>query len=162
MKSMTLFILLFSQLTFATETDVVITPSIPTGCTIVHSRLIDWVYDVRKVSETSQEATFTMITMYGSCKGNQIISSEVFGFSNLSVVQNGVVWPWQRQGIKSALTKISKTEMQISIVFDKTILFKKAPKNNLQMDFKPTNNLTFRWFIETSLKADGTMKIIIE
>jgi hypothetical protein len=53
--------------------------------------------------------------------------------------RNGLVMPWQREGVKSSLRQTTPTELEVTLELEKRILFKRRPQNHLTFHFEPGN-----------------------
>ena len=128
---------LFSFTTLA-ETRLEVTPARPVSCAQYDHANVNWVYKINKIQESSEQVTFEFITQHGSCVNGKVVPAVVDErTAGVSVFRNGLVMPWNKEGAEARLEQVSETELRVSIVFDKTILFKKKVERTLTMFFQP-------------------------
>ncbi len=134
-----LFLVIVTSYSFAqTVTIVMVTPQRPIDCLVENASRVNWVYQVKTVSEDSEHAHIQFLTQYGHCAGGKVVAEKIDAkWAQAYAMQNSSLWPWQKEGVKTELTAMSDTEMVVSMDLDKRVLFKKRQENHLTFYFEP-------------------------
>lgn len=134
-----LCLFLVSQFSFSqTPMAVLVTPKRPANCQIENHRLVNWIYNLKTISENTDEAVIQFTTQYGQCIDGKTIPAAIDpDWAVAYVVRNGAM-PWQKNGVKTKLNAISDTELSVTLTFNKKFLFKKQSENHLSYYFQPS------------------------
>jgi hypothetical protein len=134
-----LFMVVATSYAFAQSvTIVMVTPQRPVSCLVEDAKLVNWVYQVKTVSEDADMAHIQFVTQYGHCSGGKVVAEKIDPkWAQAYAMQNSNVWPWQKEGVKTQLSVTSETEMIVSMDLNKRVLFKKKAENHLTFYFEP-------------------------
>lgn len=126
------------SLSVIAETRLEVTPQRPVNCAQFDHAQVNWVYKINKVSESAEQVTFEFITQYGSCVNGRVVPVLLDErIARVSVIRDGFVMPWHKEGAEASLEQASESELRVTVVFDKTLLFKKKVERTLTMFFEP-------------------------
>lgn len=119
----------------AAETVVSVTPTRPAKCNLRDYTLINMVYELDK-EETAKEVVVTFKTSIGACKNNKITTFKYMGYQNVNMFTEGITYPW------SYLPKVESVQeseniVKVSLLFDKTKIFKNKSSRKMQFTFTP-------------------------
>lgn len=138
MKFLFLLALLFSFSAFAQETGVIVTPYYPLDCRNQDHTYVNWVKDIRKVSESETEATFTFIAQYGYCQNRQqgLYRLEPAQLS-IQLFKKGFCILCNEVPATASYRVLSQTELEVTMVVNKKVAFKKKNERELVFNFIP-------------------------
>lgn len=137
--------LLFSFGAIAQESMIIVTPDRPLDCMQADHSRVNYVYQVNRVSETAQEVVFEFKTEHGFCNNKKFHAIIIDGErASAGTIQTRFLWPWQKEGVSTELTQVSSTVMNIRLILDKTVLFKKRDYSKLSLQFRPGEILGYQ------------------
>lgn len=163
-----------------THTVVLITPQRPVDCKTQDHEVVNWVYQIRTVAESEDEARVQFLVQYGSCQQGRVSPNPIdISQASAFIMQKKILMPWQKEGVKTSIAAHSETEVLVEMKLDKKVLFKKRDENHLFLQFQPGVNfgpaqfyrdsagmmrvfqskLTFPWNIDVYL--DGDREVVL-
>lgn len=147
MKLMLLALVGAFSLSALADTRIEVTPSRPAYCLVRDYKYVNWIYDIKKVSEDDSQATFEFNVQHGSCEGGLPRPVEInLENAYVSVDRNDYFIPGlQKKGTKTSVEQSDKDELQVTVVFNKSVLFKKSPEKKLSMIFAPGVTVGYYW-----------------
>lgn len=122
----------------------------------------NFMYDLQLVSETADEAVFTLKSQYGSCLGRSLEAYPVVVQRNqLQIFKQEVSMPWHKPLFESSVSALSENEVELTIKFYKKRLFASKSQRKFFVHFWVTSNIRFFWdFTVSEVKGEGlVMKI---
>lgn len=123
------------------ETRIVVTPERPVNCKDLDHAHINWNYKLEKMAESSQDVVYEFVTQHGSCVSGKMRPNLVEEKNAMvSVIRDGFVLPWQKEGVETEIFQESETEIRVRMTFDKRVLFKKKVERDLFMTYYPGEN----------------------
>ncbi len=158
MKTLAAFtLMLLSTGIFAqTVTVVLVSPVRPVDCKLADLQTVNWIYQLQTIREDSDTAQVQFVTQSGSCVAGRTVARPVDAkWATAFAQQNGNVWPWQKEGVKTSITAYSENEVLVSMKFDKRVLFKKKDENHLTYSYQPGDLFPAQWYRD----RNGNMQV---
>ncbi len=158
MKLVVLLSLVLSFQAFASN--VVVTPSKPVNCSQQNAHHVNWINNVQ-TTEDANKLTVTFNTNYGSCINGEISYYNLMNDSSLTFWHQGINWPWSYSPY-SFLRLDNATDGNVTIEFNKNIIFNKSSIRNYDMQFSAKKNsfrqANFMWNIKlVKVSAEKTI-----
>lgn len=138
MKLIVLLSFLFTFSAFAQDTGVIVTPRIPLDCRSQDHTFVNWVKDIRKISEDADEATFTFIAQYGYCQNQRqgLYRLEPAQLS-IQLFKKGFCILCNEVPATASYRVLSETELEVTMVVNKRVAFRKKNERSLIFNFIP-------------------------
>lgn len=138
MKIALLLGVLFSFAAFAQDTGVIVTPYYPLDCRTQDHTYVNWVKDIRKVSESESEATFTFIAQYGYCQSQrQGLYRLEPSMLSIQLFKKGFCILCNEVPATASYQVINETELKVTMVVNKKVAFRKKNERRLIFNFIP-------------------------
>ncbi len=167
MKILCLLLLSLFTLSAIADSKIVVTPVRPVNCKSDNDPHVNWVYGIKKLSETEEEVKFEFLTEYGACQGGQRRLTRIYqDLADVVIMQDRI--HFGKEGVKRKLFVKTETELRVELTFDKKYLFKKKSERNFAMFFIPgeiyaiyyqngfpqKSMLEFPWRVKLTLEED--------
>lgn len=134
---LSLFVILFSLSVFA-ETRIEVSPLRPVDCKEFNYPTVNWIYKLEKLFEDKEEVVYEFVTSYGACVNGKVVATTVEeDMALVDVIRDGLVLPWQKEGVESEVKQESPTELRVRLTYDKKLLFKKKVERSFYMTYEP-------------------------
>jgi hypothetical protein len=138
MKLIVFIAFLFSLSSFAQDTGVIVTPQYPLDCRTQDYTYVNWVKDIRKVSEDESQAIFTFISQYGYCQNQRLGLYRLMPEQlSIQLFKKGFCLLCNEVPATATYRVLSETELQVTMVVNKKIAFKKNQERRLIFNFIP-------------------------
>lgn len=132
--------------------DIIVLPSWPSSCKVAeYKRNLNVVYDIEKVEENDDQATFQLKTQYVLCNNGSLIPYPLMA-PMVDIDKHGILPSFGKRGVSATWQVLNNNELEVTFVFDKKNIFKRKSKTEQHFDmiFLPNgvslyNQMMFWW-----------------
>ena len=126
MKSLLLMTSLLLSLSSFAQTDVIITPDIPTSCQGTDNRpMVNWISGITNLQEDQSKVTFAFKVMVGACISGKPSYHDINeAKATVSLWKSGLSMPFSKSPFKISKSVTTPGVLDVEITFDKAKIFK--------------------------------------
>jgi hypothetical protein len=123
----------------------------------------NYFYDLKRVSETEEEAVFEVKSQYGECVVTSLEAYPTIVQKNqLLIYKHEVELPWHKRLVDGTVTRLSENEVKLTFTFHKDRLFTNKSQRQFFVHFWVTRNIRFYWDITVSGEKGQSLDLQIK